>query len=229
MPNEDITDLERHRLQASVATLDRLFRFGPCHAMRARSDLDGPVLLRNADQAETDHNRVRRQDLIRDFGKQRTPVVDVRVLILRPAYRYVASPLVGDDAAVHESAHDGEHVRIEEELRREAWWIERHRQEVSVRSAVGSGPGGEIRVQAWPECRPACVDERRREVAAQNGVALLVDVIDRLSDSVCGRHASRCRSCGEIKTAHRLSRAARRRIECRSVGSLNGSPLPRSR
>jgi hypothetical protein len=124
MTNQNVADLQWDRLQANLTGLDRVKRVSPRHSMRARRHFDGAMLRRDQHQAETDDNCVRREDKVGKLRKERAVIVHVQSLILRAAEGHVAPPLVSDDPVVHESTHDTQHARIEEELRRETRWLE---------------------------------------------------------------------------------------------------------
>ena len=67
--------------------------------------------------------------------------------------RRIATPLIGNYPAAHHAAHDLQNPGIEEELRREARGIERHRQKVTMLTAIGIVP---ILVQVFQENGPKC-------------------------------------------------------------------------
>lgn len=188
MPNQHVTDLQRDGLEAYVVSLDSSKRVAPLHAMRAWRNLNRAMLLSDSNQPKADDDGVRGKRKVRNIREERTLIVNVGELILRAAQRHVAAPLVGDDPIVHQSAHDAQHIRIEKELRRETWRLERHRQEVAMRTAIRGGAAVEIREQAWPERLSTCVNEMGWEMFAEDAIAAALNVGDRVLNRLGYRH-----------------------------------------
>src|SRR5581483_11321816 len=179
MTNQDVTDLQRDGLHTNLAGLDRPKRVHPCHAMGAWRNFDRAVLTRDPDQAKTDNNYIRGESQVRHFRKEWTLIVHVHRLIFRTEQRHITAPLISDDQVVHEATHDTQHVRIEEELRRETRRLERHRKKMAMWAAVRGLAAVEIGEEARPERVSARVNEMRCEMVSQDAGAPVPDLADR--------------------------------------------------
>jgi len=187
--NQNIADLQRYGLHGNLADRKGAQGTGPGHSMRAGRDFDRAVLLLDRLQAKTHHDRIYGERQIGKFGKDRTLIVYVRTLILRSANRHIASPLVGDDAVVHEATDDTQHIWIEEELWCKTWWIERHREKMAVRAPVRNRRAVQVCKQPWPKRIAAGLNQRARKLLSQDAIPSILKLTDRTLNRFGGQHS----------------------------------------
>src|SRR3989442_11563145 len=94
MPDQDVSNLQRDRLQRNLARIDGAQRFISSHPVCSGCNLDWAVLLINANETKAYDQHVRGQSQVRELRKQGTLIVDVRVLILRSNNMSIATPLI---------------------------------------------------------------------------------------------------------------------------------------
>ena len=176
MPDEHITNRQRHRPHFNVTGGHRTKPVGARPPVRAWRDFDWPVLWRNSAQAEADDEHVRRKREIRQLLKERALIVDMNILVHRSAEGHITTPLIGDDPIAEDAPDDPQHLAVKEELGREAGRRERHREEVSVGAPIGLvAVVREVGEERRPKCVPACIDEGLGKASGNDAVALLLE------------------------------------------------------
>jgi hypothetical protein len=119
MADQDVSDLQKDRLQRNFTRTDEALSFISSHPVCSGRNLDWAILLINAKETKTHYEHVRGQREVREFSKKGTLIVDVFVLVLRASHRGVATPLIGYCCLTQCALHDLQDTAIEKELRRE--------------------------------------------------------------------------------------------------------------
>jgi hypothetical protein len=112
----------------------------------------------------------------------------VNGLVLRAPERDVATPLVRDDAPVHGTANNPKNLLVEEELRDEAGWLERHGKKMTIGSTVRVlSVVFEVREENGPEAFSTCFDRSSWELRSEDAVSAVMQLEDFI---VCDHHRS---------------------------------------
>src|SRR5882757_3770527 len=99
----------------------------------------------------------------------------MHLLIVRTTKWDVTSPLIRNHSVIHCRADNLQYNWIKEELLRKTRWVEGHRQEVTMRTAIRLvGVLLEIRRKQGPEGLAACGDAFSREELRKDAEAAVV-------------------------------------------------------
>ena len=81
--------------------------------------------------------------------------------------------------SAHHAPHDIQQLIIKEEFWSEAWWLEGHKEEVAMRTAVRFvSVGLEMSQETWPKRISTSIDQGQPKVFFEYAIALISDLAD---------------------------------------------------
>jgi hypothetical protein len=140
------------------------------------------------------------------FLEKRPLVVSVKLLVIGSDERHIASPLVRHHAGTHRAMYHVKYSFIEEAFRGKARWVERHRQKMTMGTAVWfASVVLKVLEQDRPEGVFAGSDDGPRQTSSEDAVSSPV----KSASFLVGAQVI-ISSCGQRSAAHENNRWYRR-------------------
>ena len=131
------------------------------------------MIGRYTDQAEADEQYMGRKQKIWFFGKQWTPVINVRALILRSSEWYVTTPLVSYYPVAQEPMDGAQNLGVEKEFWSKTRRFKGHRQKMPISSSVRlSSMIAQVVIEMRPQRLSASMNPCRPKVCSEYAEAV---------------------------------------------------------